>query len=289
MRLIDKQRFENCKIRDWDTNSQRWIDQLREADDISEELSRIGNRWSNLKPKFIAEFGNKCWYTEVSLAGTDSDIDHFWPKGRVKDKEGNILNRNNEQHPGYWWKAYDIENYRCSCIFANRSRAGGGKVDYFPLLEEKNRAWHENDDCDYEYRMILDPCSLEDVESVSFEIQTAEVACIYTEEQNFNAYHRVRFSKKFLNLNEHSVKSDRLEKVILVKKLLQLIQLAHSLPVEALGDFDLSLQDIQEAKDILVEMCDRKSSFSAAIVQIVLPHRHRPYLADILARLDLNP
>lgn len=287
MRLIDKQRFEYCKTRGWDSYSQRWTNRLREAEDPCRELNRIGSKWSKLKQKFIDEFGDKCWYTEVLRVGTDFDVDHFCPKGRVKDQDGNILQRNDEQHPGYWWKAYDINNYRYSCIFANRPRVGGGKVDYFPLSNEKYRAWQENDDCDYEHRMILDPCSIEDVQSVSFEIQTAEVACLYTEEQNSVAYHRVRYSKNFLNLNELTVKNARYKKISCAKKVIQLLKVSHILPHDALDDDDL--EEINEAKEMLVEMCDRKSEFSAAVVQTVLPHKHLPYLADILARLDLDP
>lgn len=287
MRLIDKQRFENCRTRGWDTYSQRWTNQLRGADNPSEALSRIGGKWSKLKQKFIDEFGDKCWYTEVPRIGTDFDVDHFWPKGRVKDDEGNILQRNDEQHPGYWWKAYDIDNYRYSCIFANRSRVEGGKVDYFPLADEQSRAWQEGDNCDYDHRLILDPCSLEDVQSISFEIQTAEVACAYTEEQNPIAFRRVQFSKTCLNLDEQTIKSERLKTVKVAKKLIFILQVNHGLLHDQLDEF--GLEEIGEAKEMLVSMCAREYAFSAAIVQVVLPYINRPYLAELRPRLDLTP
>ncbi len=287
MRLIDKQRFANCKTLDWDADSQNWTNQLRKAGNPSEELSRIGNKWSQLKQKFIDEFGDKCWYTEVPRIGTDFDIDHFWPKGRVKDAEGQILKKNGEQHPGYWWKAYDIDNYRYSCIYSNRSREEGGKIDFFPLTEEKYRAWQEGDDCDYDHRLILDPCSLEDVQSVSFEIQTAEIACAYTEEQNLGAYQRVKFSKTCLNLDEPTIKSARLKTVKMAKNIIFTLKLNHGLSQDDLDNTELA--ELQEAKEMLINMCARKSAFSAAVVQVVLPHIKRPYLAELLPRLDLDP
>lgn len=187
MRHIDKRRFDNCKTKTWDRNVPKWQEQLRIADSPSEEISAIGNKWSSLKRLFIGEFGAKCWYTETPQTGGDFDVDHYWPKGRVKLIDGAILYKNNDQHPGYWWKAYDIENYRYACIYANRSREKGGKVDYFPITDESNRSWDEMADCDYNDRLILDPCSLEDVQLISFEIETYKVASVFTEEENKHA------------------------------------------------------------------------------------------------------
>src|SRR5688572_22009982 len=59
------------------------------------------NKWSPLKERLTAKLGNKCWYTEVELVGAHLTIDHYRP---VCD---------------YWWLAYDAENYRVACPFAN--------------------------------------------------------------------------------------------------------------------------------------------------------------------------
>ncbi|MFM5397617.1 hypothetical protein ACET8C_04750 [Aeromonas veronii] len=284
MRHIDIRRFDNCKTKTWDKNAVKWSQQVTTSLNPAAAIADIGNKWSSLKRAFVKEFGDKCWYTETPRIGTDFDVDHFCPKGRIKDEKGNILKRNDEQHPGYWWKAYDIYNYRYSCIFANRAREDGGKVDYFPLIDEQHRAWNKNDDSDYDHRLILDPCSIEDVKSISFEIQTAEVACAYTEEQNPSAYKRVKFSKACLNLDEKTIKSERLKSIKTANNLINMLKFNFSLGQEGMPDLVIS-----NAQEQLVEMCDRKSAFSAAIVQIVLPHKNRPYLAEILPRLDLTP
>jgi len=285
MRHIDKRRFDNCKTKTWDRNIVKWQDRVRAAVSPSEEISAIGNKWSSLKRLFIGEFGAKCWYTETPQEGTDFDVDHYWPKGRVKLIDGVILCKNNDQHPGYWWKAYDIDNYRYSCIYANRSREKGGKVDYFPITDESNRSWDETADCDYNDRLILDPCSLEDVKLISFEIETYKVASVFTEEENKHAYDRVKLSKKLLNLDEPTIAVARIKSVKAMRAALQVVKLSFS-------NLNLSEDDkevLQQVKDIIVDGCNRKSEFSAAIVQFIRPFKGEPYLADILDKLDLEP
>ncbi|PQJ40107.1 hypothetical protein BTN99_20190 [Vibrio campbellii] len=238
-----------------------------------------------VEKKFVEEFGAKCWYTETPQIGTDFDVDHYWPKGRVKLADGEVLKRNEEQHPGYWWKAFDIDNYRYSCIYANRSREDGGKVDHFPLADESSRAWDEAANCDYEYRIILDPCSLEDVQLMSFEIETCKVASVFTEEENKHAYDRVKLSKKLLNLDEASIVSERMESVKDIKNALQVIRL-----LSRLEDLDEQEErELEETKQLVISRCNRKSKFSAAIIQFVRPFKGEPYLADIVDQLDLEP
>ncbi|MFP3617425.1 hypothetical protein SB778_46090, partial [Paraburkholderia sp. SIMBA_050] len=77
----------------------------------------------------------------------------------------------------------------------------GGKVDYFPLIDESQRAWGDTT-CDYNYRTILDPCSLGDVQLITFEVETGKTVSIYSEQQDSKAYQRVKLSKNILNLDE---------------------------------------------------------------------------------------
>lgn len=284
MRFIDRNRFEACKTENWDENSEEWGRRVREADDPTAEIKKIGNKWTTLKANFTEEFGAKCWYTEVPQIGTDFDVDHYAPKGRVKQADGVILQRGDDQHPGYWWKAYDIHNYRLACIYANRGREDGGKVDYFPLTDEQYRSWNTDAGCDHAYRVILDPCDLDDVQLITFEVQTAEAASAYTEEQNPEAYQRVKQSKKVLNLNERTILNSRKKVIKDTRKLLFLLQLSSTG-----GVVDGDAEEIKEAKQMLIDSCDRKSPFSAAVVQTVRPYRLEPYLAEIVGQIDLEP
>jgi len=90
------------------------------------------------------QFSGKCTYCESFIAADQpGDIDHFRPKGRVTDSEGNpiaITTKDGEiPHPGYYWLVYDWRNLLPSCIDCNRpskGKSGGkriGKWDQFPV------------------------------------------------------------------------------------------------------------------------------------------------------------
>jgi hypothetical protein len=285
MRHIDKSKFIKCKTNTWDIKSKEWSSKIKKSANPTLEIDNIGNQWTSLKRSFVAEFGAKCWYTETPQSGADNDVDHFWPKGRVKLEDGVILKGPNGQHPGYWWKAFDIDNYRIACTYANRSREGGGKVDYFPLADETHRAWGDHAPCDYNHRIILDPCSLEDVQLISFEIESGKVVSIYLEHQNPEAYKRVKLSRTILNLDEKSIAPLRLKAMRNMRKALTCLRLFYGMENNEQEDLD----EIEDAKKLIIEGCDRKSEFSAALVQTVLPYTTAPYLAEIIGQLDLEP
>jgi hypothetical protein len=77
----------------------------------------------------------KCWYSEAKDIMSDRDIDHFRPKNEAK-------NLDDKTRDGYWWLAFDYENYRFSSMYSNQKRYDkfdktkgvGGKSSYFPLF-----------------------------------------------------------------------------------------------------------------------------------------------------------
>ena len=287
MRYIDKSLFVKCKTKTWDKKSQEWSNRVKDAANPSDEIKNIGNKWSSLKRTFVKEFGAKCWYTESPQIGTDFDVDHFCPKGRVKDAAGSIVKNAVQQHSGYWWKAFDINNYRYSCIYANRSRDEGGKVDYFPLSDESKRSWNQNSPCDYEYHQILDPCFLDDVKLLSFEIETGKTSPAVTAEEDPAGFEKVRLSKTLLNLDHETITPHRLQAIKAAQSAIRYLKLISSLNDDDLDDDDRN--GITEAKDKLKELCNRKNAFSAAAVQHILPNKNAPYLADLIGELDLTP
>lgn len=90
-------------------------------------------------------FRGKCAYCESRLYSNQyGDLDHYRPKGAVKDvatgKPVRIELEGVEQnHPGYYWLAYDWQNLLPTCELCNRPslrRSGGrriGKHDFFPV------------------------------------------------------------------------------------------------------------------------------------------------------------
>lgn len=116
--------------------------------------------------------GNKCWYSEVSLDGADPEIDHFRPKGRVVEVDANSLERTGETSSGYWWLAFEPENFRLSCKHSNQRRVDreteGGKADFFPI--EGERAPESTElGLIGETVLPLDPCSASDMKLMWFD------------------------------------------------------------------------------------------------------------------------
>jgi hypothetical protein len=137
----------------------------------SEVINSYQKVWADLKPELKKVMHDKCWYTEAPQSGTDTDVDHFRPKNSVK---GVKKTGTDEEHLGYWWRAFDPTNYRYSCIVANRLRRDletgivGGKADEFPLWDENERAWCPTDDCDAEQPLLIDPCDPAEVAQITF-------------------------------------------------------------------------------------------------------------------------
>lgn len=132
------------------------LKELREAD--AEERGAIIDRnerlWRELKDVLERINHGKCWYCEAQENRSDNTVDHFRPKKRVAEAA---------DHPGYWWLAFEWSNFRYTCTYCNSRRVDpegnteGGKQNHFPLLNEAQRAYDENDDLTLEEPKLLDP------------------------------------------------------------------------------------------------------------------------------------
>jgi len=91
--------------------------------------------WAELK-RFLVRvvFKGKCGYCDSKYDGTSyGDAEHFRPKGRVtekKDGKDEVVMKNGEPHPGYYWLAYDWRNLLPACERCNRA---DGKMNQFPI------------------------------------------------------------------------------------------------------------------------------------------------------------
>lgn len=119
--------------------------------------------WAAASPALMAASDGKCWYCEKREDRSDKPVDHFRPKGRVRDAAG---------HPGYWWRAFDWRNLRLSCTYCNSRRRDvvtgrvGGKQDFFPVIEPPPRQQAEGDADDRP--KLLDPLNDEDTKQLTF-------------------------------------------------------------------------------------------------------------------------
>ena len=94
-----------------------------------------------------ARHGGVCAFCGCDLPRNDrGDVEHFRPKGKVED---------DQNHGGYWWLAYDLNNYLLSCSLCNRVR----KKDRFPLRPGGRRrvTYGERHRLRQEARLLLHP------------------------------------------------------------------------------------------------------------------------------------
>jgi len=131
----------------------------------------------------------------VELVGAPLVVDHYRPVCH------------------YWWLAYDAENYRIACPWANSPQhnptygCSGGKGDNFPLLDPGLRARGKNS-LRTEKPVLLDPCNASDCDLLAFQTDGRPVLNPAFAGDAI-ARQRVEQSKILLNLDLSDLNSKR--------------------------------------------------------------------------------
>ena len=95
-----------------------------------------------------AQQGKCCYCEEKFLSTSYGDIEHYRPKGAVRQDEDEPL-----LYPGYYWLAYSWKNLYFCCPKCNRSN----KKELFPLKDPRQRSRSHNEDIAAERPLIIDP------------------------------------------------------------------------------------------------------------------------------------
>lgn len=111
----------------------------------------------------LSKFNNKCWYTEAQESVSAYHVDHYRPKGRVSDLLGT-------ESEGYWWLAFQWENYRICGQLINTK-----KSDVFPLSEGIRALANDIVSLQLETPTLIDPLT-QQTRLISFEKE--EESCI---------------------------------------------------------------------------------------------------------------
>ncbi len=163
------------KYLSWEDIEAKHLSIIKELD--SEERKKYissHSDWNILQKIMIEEFGYKCWYSEAPIGNGEFEIDHYRPKNRARqDDEKGIVNKPN----GYWWLAYNLDNYRLSGTLANIRRRDrlkdnsevGGKGDLFPLDLNEGVIATDEGSIFNERPLLLDPIVASDVGLLSFD------------------------------------------------------------------------------------------------------------------------
>ncbi len=183
---------------------QEWLDraeevqtQLMSIDDPEERkkfIEKHSKVWRDIAGWLKEQSHGKCWYSEAREAFSYWHVDHFRPKSKAKDLNGN-------KAQGYWWLAFDWHNYRLAGSAGNVP-----KSTYFPLRAGCHRAASPADDVNDEEPCLLDPTRLTDPALLSFDDEGK--ACPGDPDGSWNK-ERAEITIKVLNLNYGNLVSAR--------------------------------------------------------------------------------
>jgi uncharacterized protein (TIGR02646 family) len=196
----------------------------------------------SVKQALIQTQHGKCCFCE-RLIGTDGDVEHFRPKQAYKQATGEPLYR-----PGYYWLAYEWNNLYLACSGCNQRH----KQNLFPLQNPSARAISHRHNLGLEQPLFIDPGKEDPEEFIRFR---GEVA--YATEANI----RGQATLDALKLNQRSLPEARLQRLQMLKRLWQVVQLARS---DEKAD-DAEFQELAvEAEKSLEQATRDTAEFSAA-------------------------
>lgn len=225
------------------------------------------NKWID-KLKEISH--GKCWYTEAPSNSTFWAVEHFRPKNRAKYGEG----KNDILVEGYWWLAYDIENFRLAGSVVNLRRGEEnsgeilGKGNYFPLYLKQCKPCEPHQNHKQEMPLLLDPTNFKDITLISFD---AGGSMIPASPKNEYEKLKIETSETFLALNHPQIKDGRQKTW---KACLDLIGKA-----EKYRGYENNPQNEQELNKIYydIKQMAQPSSVYTAVVKACLKFHYKLY------------
>lgn len=266
MRWICKDDIEECLTQAWRNKAAQVRHDLIAAPNEAER-KRILNRaassnvWREFFDLLPEGLKRKCWYCEAEDIRSDMPVDHFRPKNRVEEDPG---------HSGYWWLAFDWDNYRCACTYCNSKRNAeetqGGKGCRFPLKNPESRAFSpdHNELLQLEQPDLLDPFNPDDEKLLWFDEDGIPEARPGADEDQKQ---KVDNSIEIFHLYESRIARARNRVRVQVEKL-----------VKKIKDND----DALEAKMTLKRMVRDSEKLSRAAIVYLRAHREVPEVKQIL-------
>lgn len=264
MRWICKDDIEGCLTDAWRTKAaqakQKLItattDEQRKVILKKASSSKIWRDFYKLLPDNLKK---KCWYCEAEDIRSDMPVDHFRPKNKVE---------NEANHGGYWWLAFDWENYRCACTYCNSLRAFdetvGGKACKFPITATSQRAFTSADSLNLETPNFLDPFNPDDEKLLWFDNDGKPISKPGASAEEVQ---KVENSIDIFHLHETKIVRARNNIRIEVDKLIQKIR---------------NNTDVQTAKNSLKKMVRDSEKLSRAAIVYMRAHRDLDEVKEIL-------
>jgi uncharacterized protein (TIGR02646 family) len=160
VRGLTPSEIQDYDFSDWTSQAQQELIAMVDAGPPYKFKDRI---WKGLRDHLFDLFAGKCAYCETSpRAGIPGDVEHFRPKHRPKD---------DADHPGYYWLAYDPQNLLPTCESCNRNP---GKARQFPIAGKRAGPADPLDD---ELPLLVHPIHDDPSEHFEF-VESGQVAAL---------------------------------------------------------------------------------------------------------------
>lgn len=162
MRYIPLKDVDKASLKEWLEKSNNILEEMKNESNPQKRKAIIHRNKKHWRDAGLLDFlkslsNNKCWYTEAKFTAEYPHLEHFRPKSCARNESWERC------HDGYWWLAFDIENYRLSKPVPN-TRKGA----YFPLRERQMAVCEPGIAVSRESPMFLDPANDGDSELIGF-------------------------------------------------------------------------------------------------------------------------
>jgi len=156
------------------------------------------------EPLWNLHNGKCCYCERKRWIKRESDIEHYRPKAEVTGEDN---------HPGYWWLAYEWTNYLFSCKPCNEDH----KRNHFPLLPGSSRAAGPNGSLSAERPVLLNPIDDEPESCISYDWWTG--GGLFVKALGYDDDDRGSETIKILGLNDDHLMKERAEVLTLLQNL----------------------------------------------------------------------
>lgn len=182
---------------------QKAKDSLEEK--VNSGLKPTTNKPTDFPPYWIPEARKKLWihqnckccYCEcIRGLKRESDLEHYRPKAKVED---------DNEHYGYWWLAYEWDNYLYSCKPCNEDY----KKSEFPLRASGIRARSKEDLLENENPILLNPFDDNPENFISFDWEDSKSKFVKAISATRDFDNRGRDTIEILGLNERNLPEER--------------------------------------------------------------------------------
>ena len=190
---IDKIKVEDA----WNNKSialtNEMISNIGSVKNVFTLIDKNDGQWTRIKKELKKLSYGKCWFSESRDVYSHYHVEHFRPKKRA-------INLDKSKRIGYWWLAFNFENYRLCGSVGNTK-----KGNHFAV--KRNIALSHTDPIDDEVIYFLDPTNLRDCSLLAFD-ENGKAYSKNTDSTSFD-FERVEYTIEWLDLNYDSLQTAR--------------------------------------------------------------------------------